>query len=110
MDLGRIPFTATAWDLLEAVEHKGDTGTSWWRTVEAGNVRVRLVEYSPAYRSDHWCPRGHVFLVLEGEFLVALKDGRTFRLGPGMSFQAGDDGANPHLGSSEGGARAFIVD
>ena len=110
MDLGRIPFTVTDWRTVGAVEHKGETGTSFWRVVEAGNVRVRVVDYSPRFRSDHWCPRGHVFLVLEGEFVVALKDGRTIRLTPGMSFQAGDDEAHPHLGSSEKGARAFIVD
>ncbi len=23
-----------------------------------------LVEYSPSFRSDHWCPRGHILLVL----------------------------------------------
>jgi len=52
----------------------------------------------------------HVFYVLEGKFGVALKDGRDFRLGPGMSFASGDDAANPHLGYSEKGARVFIVD
>jgi quercetin dioxygenase-like cupin family protein len=110
MDLGRIPFTATDWTSIQPIEHKGDAGTSFWRTLDFGNVRVRLVEYSPGFRSDHWCPRGHIFLVLEGEFTALLKDGRSFRLGRGMSFQAGDDEANPHLGSSEAGARAFIVD
>ena len=110
MDIGQIPFAVTDWRGVQAVEQKGATGTSFWRVAEAGNLRVRMVEYSPGFRSDHWCPRGHVFLVLEGEFIVALKDGRTMRLAPGLSFQAGDDEANPHLGSSEKGAKAFIVD
>jgi quercetin dioxygenase-like cupin family protein len=110
MDLGPIPFTVTDWRTVPAVEHKGETGTSHWRVFEAGPLRVRMVDYSPGFRSDHWCPRGHVFLVLEGEFTVTLKDGRVFRLGPGASFEAGDDLANPHLGASGMGARAFIVD
>jgi hypothetical protein len=41
-----------------------------WRTKEAGNVRVRMVEYSPGYVADHWCERGHVVLVLEGELVT----------------------------------------
>lgn len=110
MKILEVPFTVTDWGSVKPVEHRGEKGTSQWRIFEAGNIRARVVEYSAGYRSDHWCPRGHVLLVLEGEFNVALRDGRSFRLRPGMSFQAGDDESNPHLGSTETGARVFIVD
>jgi quercetin dioxygenase-like cupin family protein len=110
MKIADVPFTVTDFQSIAPVEHEGETGTSFWRVFESGNVRARVVDYSAGYRSDHWCPRGHVFYVLEGEFGVVLKDGRNFRLGPGMSFAAGDDEANPHLGYSEKGARVFIVD
>jgi quercetin dioxygenase-like cupin family protein len=110
MKIAEAPFTVTDWSAVEPVEHKGETGTSFWRVFESGNVRARIVDYSARYRSDHWCPRGHVLYVLEGEFGILLKDGRDFRLGPGSSFQAGDDEGNPHLGYSEKGARVFIVD
>jgi len=110
MKIAETPFTVTDWSAVEPVEHKGETGTSFWRVFESGNVRARIVDYSARYRSDHWCPRGHVLYVLEGEFGILLKDGRDFRLGPGMSFAAGEDAANPHLGYSEKGARVFIVD
>lgn len=110
MKIVDTPFTVTDWSAVAPVEHTGERGTSRWRVVESGNLRVRVVDYSPGYRSDHWCPRGHVFYVLAGEFGIVLKDGREFRLGPGTSFQAGDDGSNPHLGYSDSGARALIVD
>jgi len=110
MIISDLPFVVTDWEKVEKQEHNGESGTSFWRVFERGGVRVRVVDYSPGFRSDHWCPRGHVLYVLEGEFAVALKDGRTFLLKAGMSFQAGDDDANPHLGSSAGGARVFIVD
>ena len=110
MEMRGFPFTVTDWAAGPAVEHKGETGTSLWRIVEAGGIRVRIVEYSPGYRSDHWCPKGHIFLVVEGAFGVELKNGETYKLGPGMSFLAPDDPANPHLGFSESGAKAFIVD
>jgi quercetin dioxygenase-like cupin family protein len=110
MKIADVPFTVTDFQSIAPVEHKGEHGTSFWRVFESGNVRARVVEYSPGYRSDHWCPRGHVLYVLEGEFDIVLKDGRNFRLGPGSSFQTGDDESNPHLGYSQKGARVFIVD
>ena len=110
MKIAEIPFTVTDWNAVAPVEHKGERGTSFWRAFESRCVRTRVVEYSPGYRSDHWCPRGHVLYVLEGEFGILLKDGRDFRLGSGMGFEVGDDETNPHLGYSEKGARVFIVD
>ncbi len=110
MEIRDIPFRVIDWTALEPEAHPGESGTSLWRTFESGGLRVRLVEYSPGYRSDHWCPRGHVFYVLEGEFGVLLKNGESFSLRPGMGFLASDDAANPHLGFSETGAKALIVD
>jgi hypothetical protein len=103
-------FEVTDWSRVPAEEHRGEAGTSFWRVFENGGLRVRMVDYSAGFRSDHWCARGHVLLVLEGELSIRLRDGREFVLGPGMSFEAGDDEANPHLASSGPGAKAFVVD
>ena len=73
-------------------------------------MRVRIVEYSPGFRSDHWCPRGHILLVLEGSLTIRLKDGREYVLDQMKSFQAGDDDQNPHMALTDSGARVFIVD
>ena len=105
-----VPFSTTDWSKVEPVEYKGKAGTSFWRTFEAGNIRVRLVEYSPGFKSDHWCARGHVLLILEGELVIKLKDGREIILSPRTSFQVADDEANPHLAYTEKGAKVFIVD
>jgi quercetin dioxygenase-like cupin family protein len=110
MKIVGVPFTVTDWDRVPAVEHTGETGTSRWRTAEAGNVRARVVEYSPGYRADHWCARGHVLWVIEGELTVELKNGALHNLKKGMSFQSGDDDLNPHLAFTEVGATVFIVD
>ena len=90
-------------------EHAGVSGMASWRTVKAGEVRVRMVVYSPGYQADHWCNRGHVLLVLEGELVTELQDGRLFRLSPGMSHQVADDIA-PHRSRTQVGAKLFIVD
>jgi len=110
MRIEDVKFRVTDWSLVPAVEHKGEAGTSFWRTFGEGNIRVRMVEYSIGFKSDHWCERGHVLLVLEGELFLKLKDGQEYKLLPGMSFQVADDLANPHFVYTEKGAKVFIVD
>ncbi len=110
MKIQNVPFELTDWSQLTMVEHAGVTGSSQWRTFERGNIRVRMVDYLPGFYSDHWCSRGHVLFVLEGELSIRLKDGREFVLRPGTSFQAEDDEDNPHLASTDTGAKVFIVD
>ena len=110
MKIQNVPFIITDWNKVEPLEYKGETGMSFWKAFAAGNIRVRMVEYSPGFKSDHWCGRGHVLLVLEGELVIELKDGREFIMAPGTSFQAGDDDANPHLAYTEKGAKVFIMD
>ncbi len=68
-----------------------------------------MVEYSPGFLQDHWCPRGHVMLVLEGEVVVELGDGSTVRLAAGESFQVADDASSHRLSSAQG-AKVFVVD
>lgn len=109
MQFGDLPFMTTDWSAVPATTRPGETGTATWRTVEAGDIRVRMVEYSPGYQADHWCRRGHVLLVLEGELTTELQDGRVFRLGPGTSYQVAND-AEPHRSRTDRGAKLFIVD
>ncbi|MCC7004019.1 MAG: DHCW motif cupin fold protein [Gemmatimonadaceae bacterium] len=96
-------------DAVEPRTHPGESGTALWRTKHFGDVRVRMVDYSPGYVADHWCSNGHVLLCLSGEPHTELQDGRRYVLTPGMSYQV-SDGAEPHRSSSPTGARLFIVD
>jgi hypothetical protein len=109
MKISDIPFGITDWSTIERSEHAGDTGVAYWRTRRFGEIRVRMVEYSPGYLADHWCEKGHVLLCLQGELRTELADGRIFMLTPGMSYQ-GADGAEPHRSSTVMGATLFIVD
>ncbi len=104
-----VPFCTVDWNTIEPTIHPGITGEAYWRTFEMGNIRVRMVEYTPGYLADHWCKRGHVLLVLEGELVTELEDGRIFTLTPGMSYQVADN-ADPHRSHTEKGAKLFIVD
>ncbi len=109
MKIEQVPFGVTDWSAVPRTEHRGETGTAYWRTFEAGNIRVRVVEYSAGYLADHWCSRGHVLYVLSGELVTELKDGRTFILLPGQSYQVADN-EEPHRSRTAGGATLFIVD
>jgi quercetin dioxygenase-like cupin family protein len=109
MQIQNVPFCVTQWDQVSPTKHKGETGTSLWHTLEVGNIRVRIVEYKPGYLADHWCSRGHVLLVLEGELVVELQDGQKYSLPIGTSFQVADN-QEPHRVYTGTGAKVFIVD
>jgi quercetin dioxygenase-like cupin family protein len=109
MKIQDVPFNTIDWSKIAPSEHSGVTGKAYWRTFEMGNIRVRMVEYTPGYLADHWCKKGHVLLVLEGELTTELSDGREFVLKPGMSYQVADD-AEPHRSHTATGVKLFIVD
>jgi len=104
-----FPFTVTDWARMPASEHPGITGMALWRTLAIGDLRIRMVEYSPGYLADHWCQRGHVLYVLEGELVTELEGGGSVTLHPGMSYQV-SDGRSSHRSSTTTGAKLFIVD
>lgn len=110
MKIPPLPFTVTDWASMPETHHPGESGTATWRTLNIGDLRVRMVEYSPGYLADHWCDRGHVLYVLEGEMETELRDGRRFTLKAGMSYQVSDFGDVAHRSSTRDGVRLFIVD
>ena len=109
MQMTDIPFGTTDWSKIAPVERSAEAGKAFWRTAQFGAIRVRLVEYTPGYVSDHWCRKGHILLCLDGELETTLEDGRKFTLKPGMSYQVADE-AEAHRSSAPKGARLFIVD
>jgi uncharacterized cupin superfamily protein len=110
MKIPAVPFTVTDWSRVAATAHPGESGQAFWRTFDIGDVRVRMVEYTPGYLADHWFDRGHVLYVLEGELETELRDGRSFMLRAGMSYQVSDFGDAAHRSSTKTGAKLFIVD
>ena len=109
MDIQNIPFCVTTWKDITPTTHAGDSGFALWHTQQFGNIRVRLVEYSPGYIADHWCKNGHILFCIEGELHTELEDGRMFILKSGMSYQVADN-AEAHRSSTTTGAKLFIVD
>ena len=110
MKLPDLAFTVTDWSTVPVTIHPGEAGEARWRTFTVGDLRVRMVDYSPGYLADHWCDRGHVLFVVAGELVSELRDGRRFTLSAGMSYQVSDFGDAAHRSYSEHGATLFIVD
>jgi quercetin dioxygenase-like cupin family protein len=109
MQMKSIPFGITDWATIKAETIKGETGTVTSKTCQFGDIRVRMVEYSPGYKADHWCSKGHILLCLEGEMHTETKDGRIQVLRPGVSYQVADNDV-AHRSYTAEGAKLFIVD
>jgi hypothetical protein len=110
MKIADLPFTVTDWRSVPEARHPGERGCAVWRTLHVGDIRIRMVDYSPDYLADHWCDRGHVLLVLDGELTIELQNSRTLTLTTGMSFQVSNNGDAAHRPSTVVGAKVFIVD
>jgi hypothetical protein len=109
MKIPTLPFTVT--DRAEVPQPSISAG----RDKQIAHVHDRRFACAPSrisagYISDHWCDLGHVLYVLEGELDTELRDGRTFKLRPGMSYQVSDHGDAAHRSSTQTGAKLFIVD
>ena len=109
MKMSGIPFDTTDWSRIDPVTHQGESGSAVWRTRQCGEIRVRMVEYSPDYQANHWCSKGHILLCLTGELETELADGRTVHLTPGTSYQVADDDL-AHRSRTRAGATLFVVD
>ena len=110
MQLPAMPFTITDWLMVERIVHLGETGRAAWRRLEAGELQLRMVKYSPDCFAGYCCDRGQVLPVLEGELVSVIKCGRAATVPAAMSNLASDFGDAAHRSSSEAGVKVFFVD
>lgn len=104
-----ISFQTIDWTSIEKVEHKGETGSAWWQTVQFPGLRIRIVEYSDGYLADHWCQKGHIVHCLGGEFVSELSTGEKIVLKKGGTYVVSDE-LSSHRSFSEHGVKLLIVD
>lgn len=109
MKIPSFPFQTLDWSTVPKEEHKGETGVAYWQVQKVNDIRVRMVEYSPGYKADHWCSKGHIILCLEGEMYSELDDGRVLKLTKGMCYFVGDNN-EAHRSTTVTGCKLFIVD
>jgi hypothetical protein len=109
MNIASFSFQTLDWSSMPREEHKGETGIAYWQIKMMNDIRVRMVEYSPGYKADHWCKKGHVLHCIEGEMETKLEDGRIMKLTAGMTYFVGDNN-EAHQSSTSAGCKLFIVD
>jgi hypothetical protein len=109
MNPNNIPFQLTNWEAIPATEHKGETGIALWKTLQLGDLRIRMVEYSANYKADHWCRKGHIVFCVEGEMTTEMADGSKHVLKKNMSYTVSDE-LSSHRTFTQHGAKIFIVD
>lgn len=107
--MSHIPFQSIDWANIERTEHTGETGTSFWQTLQLPGLRIRKVDYSAGYLADHWCQKGHIVHCLEGEFVSELENGETVTLSKGMTYVVSDN-LSSHRSVSAKGVQLLIID
>jgi quercetin dioxygenase-like cupin family protein len=109
MTIENVPFATVSWENQPAVPVPGESGLAQVKTVLAGAICLRMVEFTPGYRADHWCSKGHIVLVLSVTLTTVLQDGRAFETTAGSSFHVGE-GDGHHRVETQTGATVFIAD
>lgn len=104
-----IPFQTIDWSIVPKTEHKGESGTSFWQTVQLPGLRIRMVEYTAGYLADHWCKKGHIVHCLEGVFVSESKDSNDSVLTQGMTYVVTDE-MSSHRSTTKSGVKLLIID
>ena len=98
-----------SWDDIYAEIVAGETGHAAIKTQFLGDVKIRNIVYSENYKADHWCVKGHIIYVLDGQLVIHHQAGDTHVLKPGMSYLVGDN-SMAHLAETVAGATVLVID
>ncbi len=109
MHIPDFPLSHMDWSSILAEDHAGETGTASWKTLNIADIRIRMVEFSANYLSDHWCSKGHLIQCLEGEINIFSKTGQTILLKKGMTCIVGNE-SDAHKTSSVIRCKLLIID
>lgn len=109
MNIQKLLPQLIEWEKFPSEKIIGKNGFVISKTQMLGEIKVRLVEYSTDYFADHWCEKGHLIFIAEGELIIEHKDHSPCTVTKGMSYVVGDNSL-AHKAKSFSGAKVFIVD
>jgi mannose-6-phosphate isomerase class I len=109
MKLENLLPTLIDWKNIPSEQVQGRTGFTISKVQLIGATKIRLVEYSANYTADHWCDKGHILFVVEGELEIHYKDDSSHVVKKGMTYLVGDN-SKSHMAISKDGAKVLIVD
>jgi len=109
MKLEKFLPTLIDWQNTPSEKSQGKTGFISSKVQTMGDIKTRFIEYSANYTADHWCDKGHIIFVLEGELEIQYKNETSHLVKKGMSYLVGDD-SMAHCAVSKEGAKILIID
>jgi quercetin dioxygenase-like cupin family protein len=108
MNLGVFLIHSIDWPSIPKEAFAGDEGYATSQAYLVVDMRIRMIEYSPGYKTSHWCKKGHIILCMEGELEIELDDGKSYLVRKNMTIVLGE--GETHRTYSMPGCRLFIVD
>jgi hypothetical protein len=109
MEIESFPPSCINWTNLSSEKILGESGFSISRKQSVGKINTRLIEYSSNYLADHWCEKGHILFVIDGELILEHPNNFNQVIKKGMAYIVGDN-SMPHRAKSIVGAKIFIID
>jgi hypothetical protein len=104
-----LPLEPTDWSRVDEVQESGESGHAICKTRTFGDIRLRLIDYTPGFVAASWCLKKHIMHCIAGAITVHVQDRPGIAFQEGMSLVTDDDGP-PHRLSTEIGAVLLIVD
>lgn len=102
-------YTILDWNNIIDSVKSGELGFSTTKELKVNDMKYRMIDYSPGYLADHWCQKGHIVFVLEGELISELSDGSSSILSKGMGYVVSDH-LSTHRSRTDVGAKLLIID
>lgn len=97
------------WTNISEEKHMGESGYAIIKTKRFGDTQIRKIEYSKDYKADHWCDKGHIVCVMEGELTMEYKEHDPHVVKSGMNYIVGSN-TLLHKAVSKNGAIVLIID
>ena len=73
MEMSGIPLGITDWSKIERTEHKGESGSAYWRKQHFGDIRVRMVEIRRAISPITGASKATYFFARRANFKLNSK-------------------------------------
>lgn len=91
MDINILKDQLINWESVPDETFSGVSGFVVSKAVTFENFRIRQLSFSENYEADHWCEKGHVIYVIDGELLIEYKDQPSVFVSKGSSLILGDN-------------------
>jgi len=80
------------------------------KSLQRGDKKLRLVEFTQEFVEPDWCTKGHIGLVLEGEVAININGVvQNFKAGDGLMIPSGAENRHKHHDTIKP-TRLFLVE